>query len=52
MDSTAGTGENLGTRVLRQAVGTGQVVQASWRGQLGQGNTGRTGMVGKIQQDG
>jgi hypothetical protein len=47
---TAGTGK-WGTRVLRQASRTGQVDQASCRGQLGHDNGGRAAMTRKIQQD-
>ncbi len=40
------------TGVLKQAARTLQVGQASWRGQLGQDNGGRTVMAGEIQQNG
>jgi hypothetical protein len=51
MGRTAQIGK-LGDRALRQAAGTGQMGQASWRVMLGQDNSGRIAMAGKIVQDG
>jgi hypothetical protein len=48
MDRTVGTGQ-LKRRMLRQVAGTGQ---ASWRGQLGQGNRGWTALPRKVRQTG
>jgi hypothetical protein len=47
MDRTAWAGK-LGTRMLTQAAGTGQMGQASWIGKLGRDNWKRTAMAGKI----
>jgi hypothetical protein len=50
MDRTART-RKLGDKSAETSSVTGQVVQASWRGLLGQENGGRTGVAVKIQQD-
>jgi hypothetical protein len=50
MGRTART-RKLGDKSAETGSVTGQVVQVSWRGQLGQENGGRTGVAVKIQQD-
>ncbi len=42
----------LGNKNARTGSRNRAVGQASWRGKLGQDNSGRTTMAGKMQQDG